>query len=75
MATKDITDEQVCRAVADARACDFTAWPYDLLADRTGQPPKVCFRAMERAYGRGLLEVGVSLRTAWLTPAGEALIA
>lgn len=75
MGTKDITDLDVCRAVADFRAGGLEGrWPYELLAQWTGQPEKVCYRAMERAERRGLLEYGVSLRTAWLTDAGRALL-
>ena len=103
MATKDITDAQVCRAVQDyqdaMRDCpplrndiylhailhfvekgvlpkpaSSPPWPYETLAARTGQPEKVCYRAMERAERRGLIEYGVSLRTGWLTEAGKALL-
>lgn len=73
MATKDISDIQVCAAVERYQK-DHSLWPYELLAKCTGQPEKVCFRAMERAYRHGLLEYGVSLRTAWLTEAGLALL-
>lgn len=95
MATKDITDAQVCRAVQaynDAiRALPplptgpFGAFgmspilyappfPYETLAAETGQPEKVCYRAMQRAERRGLVEYGTSLRTGWLTPAGKTLL-
>ena len=74
MARKDVTDKMVCEAVRDYQLC-HDAWPYELLAERTGQPEKVCFRAMERADEHGLLEYGVSLRTAWLTDEGKALLA
>jgi hypothetical protein len=87
MATKDISDAQVCRAVQayqDAMQVHYPRvwpqfvetggplppYPYEALAAETGQAEKVCYRAMERAYDRGLLECGVSLRTGWLTPAG-----
>lgn len=69
MATKDITDRQVCEAYRDAKACDFKdtdgsdCWPYTLLQVRTGEPEKVCIRAMERAADRGLIDYGVSLQT------------
>jgi len=75
MSTKDVTDAQVCRAVADWWANMDGPVTYELLAARTGECEKVCFRAMERAERRGLLEYGVSLRTAWLTEEGKALIA
>lgn len=74
MSMKHVSDSEVCRAYVDAKAQGFQRWPYELLAERTGQCEKVCFRAMERADRRGLIEYGVSLRTGWLTPAGEALL-
>jgi hypothetical protein len=46
----------------------------EILARVTGQPLKVCERAFERAEGRGLIDCGVSLRTAWPTPKGLALL-
>ena len=73
MATKDITDVQVCLAYAKANHKDGFA---DTLLERqTGQHPKVVFRAMERACDRGLIDYGVSLRAGWLTEKGMALIA
>ena len=75
MATKDISDRQVCEAVRESRLHGFYPWPCELLAQRTGQPEKVCCRAIERAEEHGLLEYGVSLRTAWLTEQGMDLIA
>jgi len=70
MATKDITDAQVVRAVAKSKdgSC-----PLAILEAETSQPEKVCFRAMERAHRRGYLDYGVSLRTAWLTESGAEL--
>ena len=44
------------------------------LASETGEPEKVCYRAMERADRRGLLDYGVSLRTAWLADKGRAVL-
>lgn len=92
MATKDISDVQVCRAV-DAynraikalpppasgffglSACGpLPPFPYEALAASTGQPEKVCYRAMERAERRGLIEYGTALRTGWLTAEGRALL-
>lgn len=72
MATKDISDAQVCRAFAEYKLTG--AWPYETLENMTGQPFKVCLRAMERAVERGLVDYGVSLRTGWLTDAGKKLI-
>jgi hypothetical protein len=81
MAMKDITDAQVCRAVAAAKACDYAApnypegkFPYDFLMEWTGQPMKVCYRTMERACDRGFIAYGVSLRTGWLTEKGRDLV-
>lgn len=74
MATKDITDIQVCEAVRDSRKSHGELWPYELLASRTGQPEKVCYRAMERAVRHGLIEYGVSLRSGWLTDKAVALL-
>lgn len=71
MSRKDVTDHEVVRACRD-RAATFAD---DLLAERTGQPRKVCERALERANARGLIDYGVSLRTAWPTLAGLALLA
>lgn len=86
MATKDITDKQVCEAYAEikkqtddlmsrrALLIEKHDWPYDLLMKMTGQPEKVCYRAMERAEERGLIEYGVSLRSGWLTEKGKELL-
>ena len=77
MAMKDITDKQVLEAVREAQAvrdAETCLWPYELLVKWTGQPEKVCFRCMERAVGRGYLDYGVSLRTAWITDKGKKLI-
>ena len=75
---KDISDGQVCSAVLDyqqaMKAGGDPAYPYEVLASETGQPEKVCYRAMERAMRRGLIEYGVSLRTGWLTREGLDLV-
>ena len=76
MATKHVTDLQVCAAYAEYNADpERREWPYEILQRTTGQPEKVCYRAMERACDRDLIEYGVSLRTGWLTDAGKALLA
>ena len=50
-------------------------WPYSFLIDwYPGLPIKVAVAAMGRAYGRKLIECGTSLRSGWLTIAGEALL-
>jgi hypothetical protein len=69
---RDITDQQVVKAYTEARGSGV--WPYELLHQWTGQPLKVCLRAVERASERGLIEYGVSLRAGWLTEAGEELL-
>lgn len=90
MAMKHVPDGTVCLAVLAYRfLClrqeqamhSVPPWdrpsipfPYDILVAMTGQPWKVCYRAMERAHRRGFIEYGVSLRTGWLTDAGKALI-
>lgn len=81
MATKHVTDLMVCQAVKAYRnaltkniCLRRTPFPYETLSTQTGEPEKVCFRAMERAERRGLIDYGVSLRTGWLTEKGEALL-
>lgn len=81
MSRKDVTDEMVCRAVhaysTAMRESDYKArppFPYETLSQLTGEPEKVCYRALERAYEHGMIEYGVSLRTGWLTDKGLALI-
>ncbi len=71
MAMKDISDALVCKAFAEAKAAGI--WPDELLARWTGQPEKVCYRAMERAEQHGMIEFGVSLRSGWLTEKGKSL--
>lgn len=78
MAMKDISDKQVCEAYVEAirkrqdeKECVF---PYEILMKVTGQPEKVCYRAMERASDRDYVEYGVSLRTGWLTEKGRKLL-
>lgn len=73
MALKDVSDIEVCRATQDWR--DAGKFIHELLAERTGQPEKVCFRALERACRRDLVDYGVSMRTAWLTEKGKLLLA
>ena len=79
MSRKDVSDLQVCQAYADCRLVDFkrdgqALYPDTLLMERTGQPWKVCYRAMERAQDHGLIECGVSLRAGWLTDPGVELL-
>ena len=78
MAMKDISDKQVCEAFAKSlkksEEENECAYPYEILEKETGQPFKVCYRAMERACERGYVEYGVSLRTGWLTEEGRKLV-
>lgn len=78
MATKDITDLQVCEAFSQMRsrrdAGEIGVYVDDILHQQTGEHMKVCFRAMERACSRGLVDYGVWLRGGWLTEAGTDLI-
>jgi hypothetical protein len=86
MATKDISDLQVVQAYAEMqrqmqRQMDATREPGlkfehadEILERTTGQHPKVCERAMERACGRDLVEYGMWLRGGWLTDKGKALL-
>lgn len=82
MSTKDVTDKMVVDAYAEAMRqrgqgsgapwADYE-YPYVILMRVTGECEKVCYRAMERACARDLVEYGVSLRTGWLTDKGQAL--
>ena len=74
MAMKDITDLQVVRAQKQWRENKKGPWSYEILMAETGQPEKVCYRCLERACNRAFIDYGTSLRTAWLTPKGEALL-
>lgn len=65
MTTKDITDEQVRQAAQEYRAERSKPFVDERLARMTGQPLKVCQRAIERASRRGFVEWGVSARTCW----------
>ena len=75
MATKDITDLQCCQA-ALAREQQGIGGGRTLehLVRMTGQPEKVCCRALERAYARGYLEWGVSVATCYLREKGWELL-
>lgn len=72
MATKDISDVMVVRAAREARRIGRRT--IEVLADMTGQPVKVCDRAIARAIRRGYCDCGVSTATAWVLPAGYALL-
>ena len=70
MAMKHIQDWQVIFAYRRRKAGD-PRYPYEILQEMTGECEKVCYRAMERAYDRGFIECGVSLRTGWITDEGH----
>ena len=77
MSRKHITDRQVVEAARDyCRDADspHRLFGTELLADRTREPLKVCEAAYRRACGRGLIDYGVSLHTAWPTEKGLALL-
>lgn len=80
MATKDISDLQVLQAYEEMwkqrdSGGALREYPEQILQRVTGQPEKVCYRAMERALGRGYLDYGMWLRGAWITDKGKALLA
>lgn len=72
MKRSDVTDKQVVFACRDRRR--FGVYADEYIMAETGVPQKVAEAAMERAYDRGYIEVGVSLRTAWPTKEGLALL-
>lgn len=76
----DITDEMVCGAYRDALSMRLPKRgylkdksPIDLLMGK-GFPYKVVLAATERAYERGLIDVGTSIGRAWLTDKGRMLL-
>lgn len=71
MARKHITDKQVVEAYLNKQDDEF---PYEFLARTTGEYWKVCYRAMERACSRGLIDYGVCLRAGWVTAKGKELL-
>lgn len=74
MATKDISDRQVCEAYAVYMQDRSRNSPERYLMATTGQPEKICWCAMERAHRRRLIDYGVSLRAGWLTDKGKKLL-
>lgn len=62
MKRSNVTTSAVLAAVAERNRCAALFDQY---------PEKVVLAALEREDRRGLIECGVSLRTAWLTPAGR----
>lgn len=85
MATKDITDEQIVRAalehskrpilLLDREGRAREMWDVaDLLMCETGQPYKVCIRAIERCASRGYVDWGVVVNRPFPTREGLDLI-
>lgn len=72
MARKDVTDRMVVDAYVWRQ--EFASTPLAVLMEITGEPEKVCWRAMERAAERGYVEYGVSLNCGWATKKGLALV-
>lgn len=70
-AVAQVHDRMVCLAVAERDKDGHEA----LLARMSGQPVKVCLRALERAYRHGLIMYGTGISFAWLTDAGRAFLA
>ena len=66
-----VTDLQVLQAYAD----QDEGFADEKLMNSTGQCEKVCYRAMERVERKGYIDYGVSLRSGWLTPKGQAALA
>lgn len=77
MSRKHITDRQVVEAARDFHRdaeSPHRLFGTELLAARTRQPLKVCEAAYLRAYRRGLIVPGTSIRSAWPTEKGLALL-
>lgn len=77
MKRADITDTSVVRACWDPhniRIPGMLSTSLQRLIEAAGAPEKVCLGAMERAQRRGFIDSGVSLRMAWRTEAGTALL-
>lgn len=75
MATKDITDLDCCIAASFGFGNGGKLRTGDALVYRTGQPEKVCQRALERAMRRGYLDCGINEWNAFLTDKGRELLA
>lgn len=86
MARKDISDAQVVYAssIYNARCWgssiemqlrgDPRPFVNEILQQLTGEPIKVCDVAMRRAWTRGFIDWGVSMRTAFPTEEGLAML-
>lgn len=81
MKRSDISDRLICEAIALSKKIREEGsdgaqivWPHDLIMPWLDVPFAVVDAALNRAYERDLIECGVSLRSAWLTEKGRALI-
>jgi hypothetical protein len=75
MAMKDIPDKMVLLAYKMFEEDRMNGkFPYDYLMEISNQPFKVCYKCMERASDRDLIDYGVSLRTGWITEKGQELL-
>ncbi len=75
MARKDVPTRLVCMAVAEHVAQGFEdPDAHARLVEWTGEPAKVCLRALERDEERGYIEYGHSIYGAWLTQKGKDLL-
>ena len=54
---------------------DYAKCADDILKEMTKRPMRVIWRAMNRAYHRGFIECGVSIRTGWATQEGIEIVA
>lgn len=71
MQVKDIPDVTVLRAVSDSNMGGYDISSFMMLLNRTGAPPKVVLRKMEKLAGKGLIEYGTSINCCWLTKSGQ----
>jgi hypothetical protein len=71
-----VTDLQVVEGCYRAHLCipgnDHGSWAMIMIA--TGAREKVVYAAMDRAHKKGLIEYGISLRTAWPSKTGLELL-
>jgi len=74
MKTNDISDIQVIEACKKYHENGQGPFALEILINETEAPEKVALRAMERSNNRGLIDYGVSLRSAWPTEKGIKLI-
>lgn len=75
---RDVTDREVVEAFVEAQrrrdGGPRIVWPEDVIVERKSVPRAVAYAAMDRAFDRGFLDFGVSLRAGWPTDTGLALL-